>query len=120
MSVNSSMRHLTVMVEARIAGIAQELRDDVVVQLSSPGSGRRYGTHQASAPGESPAADQNRLRGSFAAVRYGPAFWRVGTNYDQANGNKAIPVALEFGTRNMAPRPYFRPAVEKLKRRRRR
>jgi HK97 gp10 family phage protein len=67
---------------------------------------RRNGvSHQASAPGESPAADTGDLAS------------KIGTSVD-ANALEgsvefysAHARPLEYGTRNMAPRPYARVAV---------
>lgn len=60
--------------------------------------------HQASAPGEAPANDLGLLASSM--------FWRKGSGLTAYYGNSA-PYArfLEFGTRNMAPRPFLRPAA---------
>lgn len=67
-----------------------------------PKTGRIYGKHQASAPGESPASDTGRLAQSVT-TRYDPAkltgYVNVSTEYAEA---------LEFGTRKMAARPYAR------------
>ena len=67
---------------------------------------RRGGVeHQASAPGEPPASDTGQLVNS------------IGTVYDTttltgrvvAKSKHAPP--LEFGTKNMEPRPFLRPAL---------
>ena len=79
-------------------------------------SGRTYKksdpnrTHKASAAGEAPATDTGELAGSVAVVeggrgRIGPVVF-VGSDLDYAEW-------LEFGTRDMAERPWLRPAVEK-------
>jgi HK97 gp10 family phage protein len=62
-------------------------------------------THTASAPGEAPANDKGRLARSM--------LWK-------RDGNSAIvgstvtgyPHWLEFGTVNMEPRPFLRPALD--------
>lgn len=71
---------------------------------------RRGGvTHQASAPGEAPASDSGRL------VQSGR------TEYDRkelsgtANWSTAYAAALEFGSENIEPRPYARPALANRK-----
>lgn len=96
----------------RAALKAQELRTEIVTQLSQPGRGREYQrgnvTHRASAPGDSPAVDSGRLRASIGVQKRGEGHYRVGTNVEYAP-------LLEFGTRKMAPRPFMRPAVEKVK-----
>ena len=73
--------------------------------LSRPGTGRIYGTHQASAPGEPPAVDTGRLRNATQAdtqVRRDgdDIVGRVVANVDYAH-------ALEVGTERMAPRPFL-------------
>lgn len=81
--------------------------------VSTPKSGRIYRrrgiAHQASAPGEAPATDTGRLVQSGRAV------------YDQANllglatwSTQYAPY-LEFGTENMAPRPFARPALMNMR-----
>lgn len=101
--------------EQEVARRAQILRNEVVEQLSQPGSGRTYATgnrtsphdsHTASAPGDPPAVNTGRLRQSITALQISPGRWRVGTNVEYA-------IFLEWGTRKMAPRPFMRPAVEK-------
>jgi HK97 gp10 family phage protein len=63
-------------------------------------------THRASAPGEAPAIDTGALRNSVRAQRKADLEWWVTTNEYAAY--------LEYGTRRMAPRPFLRPAVEKV------
>ena len=72
---------------------------------------RRSVTHQASAPGEAPATDTGRLVNSVTA-------------YPPSNGESSVVAGrgtvghaahLEFGTRNMAARPFLFPALEKSK-----
>lgn len=93
---------------------AQELRTEIVEQLSQPGRGREYRrgnvTHRASAPGDPPAVDTGRLRQSLGVQRIGNGHYRVGTNVEYAP-------LLEFGTRQMAARPFMRPAAERVRRR---
>lgn len=66
--------------------------------------------HTASAAGEAPANDSGRLAGSIHTVK---------------SGNEALIIAgrgqvkyarmLEYGTKNMAERPFMYPALEKSK-----
>lgn len=71
--------------------------------LSRPGSGRIYGKHQASAPGEPPAPDSGELRRKTQAdtkVR------REGSDIvGRAVQNVEYAHALAVGTEKMAPRP---------------
>jgi hypothetical protein len=81
--------------------------------LSSHGRGRVYRlsnpkrTHQASAPGESPATDLGRLR---ASINYAIAVDSIGL-YSWVGTNVSYAGYLERGTSRMAPRPYLRPAL---------
>lgn len=73
--------------------------------LSRPGTGRIYGKHQASAPGEPPAVDTGRLRNATQAdtqVRRDSdgIVGRVVANAEYAH-------ALEVGTERIAPRPFL-------------
>jgi hypothetical protein len=92
---------------------AERLRGLIVVQLSSPGTGRSYlrGTiiHIASAPGQSPAVDTSRLRQSMHVTKIAPGHYQTGTNVVYAPG-------LEYGRSNVAPRPFMRPALAKARR----
>jgi hypothetical protein len=98
---------------ARLAGL--ELVRAVKLELSQPGTGRTYkkGRHKhvASAPGEPPAVDTGALRNSIDMETVGGVL-RVGSGLKKAPG-------LEFGTvgdgGHIAPRPFMRPALEKVK-----
>ena len=90
---------------AQVQGDAQRSiqrggRSGVVVTIG----GKR---HQRSAPGEAPKTDTGRLAGSiFAEVLNGGLRVDVGT--DVGYGTH-----LEFGTKNMAARPWLLPAFER-------
>ena len=70
-------------------------------------SGRVYGNHQASAPGQYPASDTGRLMGSID-TELTPTEARVGTNLFYGP-------YLEFGTSKMAARPWLLPSFERAK-----
>ena len=100
-----------------------------------PGSGRtyiRYGkVHKASAPGEPPAVDYGRLRASISSnwSQSGMEFGKVGSKAKTDDGisrpdkpwtgvvgtNVEYAEDLELGkeSRNLKPRPYLRPALER-------
>lgn len=120
--------------EQAVAMKAQELRNEIVDNFVRPGSGRVYRkynpkrTHQASAPGEGPAIDQARLAQAITAWMVRPGHWRVGIAssdgekpHDPENSDGPtigeVGLWLEFGTRKISPRPFVRPAVEKLRHR---
>lgn len=75
--------------------------------MSGPRHGRIYGTHQASAPGEPPAVDTGNLKNSIGVELVAKAKAIVFAAAEYAS-------SLEFGTRRIAPRPFMRPAVEKI------
>lgn len=72
---------------------------------TGPKTGRIYGRHQASAPGESPAGDTGDLAR------------KIGTEVDPGTLTGTITFSsaharfLEYGTVKMAPRPFARVAV---------
>lgn len=91
--------------------------------LLTPGRGRVYGRHQASAPGEPPAPDSGTLQRSVTHEALSEAVVRVGTNVEYApllefgtlpRGRKANPRSGRgrLGSRlgGIAPRPHARPA----------
>ena len=86
--------------EAKAADMVAGLRSE----LSKPGSGRFYGAHQASSPGEPPAAITGALRDS---ARYR---WLTADTIRVSVGTKYAKW-LEFGTRDLAPRPFFRSVI---------
>ena len=72
-------------------------------------SGRVYGKHKASAPGETPAVDTGNLVNS------------INTTLDRASATEAwanvgptveYGAYLEFGTSKMAARPFMRPGLD--------
>lgn len=71
--------------------------------MTGPKSGRLYGTHQASAPGESPATDTGNLAGSIKAKPTGRMEAEVRVTAEYA-------FELEFGGAHVAARPYMVPA----------
>jgi len=73
-------------------------------QRQSPATGRMYGKHQASAPGEAPAPDTGRLVGSVFAA---PVQRVSGGLRASVVVNTEYAAALEMGTEKMAARPYI-------------
>lgn len=70
-------------------------------------SGRVYGSHQASAPGESPAIDTFEYGQSIKVISDSDGFATIGTDSE-------LGPWLEFGTSKMAPRPHFTPAFAQM------
>ena len=80
-----------------------------LMQSASP-SGRMYGSHRASAPGEPPAIDTaayiNSIQTQLAESTATTATAESGTD-------EILGIWLEYGTRKMAARPHFRPSFDK-------
>lgn len=91
---------------AAIKAKAERLKAELKAELSKPGGGHIYGTHQASLPGEPPAPDTTALRSSVNWRILDPMTVRVyvGTEYA---------AHLEYGTRTIAPRPFFRSVISR-------
>jgi HK97 gp10 family phage protein len=92
-----------------IAGTESIREESISLILDTPKTGRLYSrrghVHQASAPGEAPASDTGDLVGSITtAYDHAQLRGRVLARSQHAN-------YLEFGTQNMAPRPFLRPAL---------
>jgi hypothetical protein len=106
---------LTQLVHSPTGDVAKDLkRRGLRVQravkrsLHQAGTGRVYGHHTASAPGQPPATDTGRLAASIVEElgrdEHG-LVERIGTDVDYA-------LPLELGTRNMEPRPFLRPGLQ--------
>lgn len=67
-----------------------------------------YIVHRASAPGEAPAVDRATLVNS---VTYEVQLTERGWSVVGGSSLAGIPTFLEYGTRTIAPRPVFRPAL---------
>lgn len=87
--------------------------------IDPPKTGRIYSSkyrkgakHQASAPGEFPAADSGRLHQSItsAMTLEGPDVYR-----SETGANVPYATWLELGTSKMAPRPFMQPAFDENK-----
>lgn len=84
----------------------------LLAEFSAPKSGRVYAKagrkHQASAPSEPPAIDEANLAASFEFDKQ--TAYRAVVMIGGARAPYAV--FLEFGTTNMAPRPYWSAAIE--------
>jgi hypothetical protein len=75
--------------------------------LDTPKTGRMYGSHQASAPGEAPASETGALVSGLSVVFRGNQYSR--TVVLSSNDPKSS--WLEFGTGRVAPRPFMTPTI---------
>lgn len=98
-----------------VLGAAIEMRADIVQRIQrGPASGITYKksnptrTHTASAPGQPPMSDTGRLANSITFDRVGDLTATVGSALNYAPW-------LEYGTSRMEARPFFRPAVERMR-----
>lgn len=95
--------------EKGVRAATEDARGITVTLLSQPGSGRIYArgktvTHQASAPGQTPAPDTGRLRASVQTEVTRSGWDVVGT----VAVNTEYAAALELGTEKVKPRrPYL-------------
>ena len=94
--------------QAALAG-AMQIETYVKLSMGEIKSGRMYGEHQASAPGEPPAIDTGALVNSIISelqeTTATSATAAAGTNMDYG-------AALEYGTPRVAARPFMRPAID--------
>lgn len=99
------------------------LRNTAMEVLGHDGSGRRYGKHVASAPGEPPAPDKVNLRRNWRQMVWA-GFNGKGLSVTikmRITSDMFYEKFLEHGTRKMAPRPFHnriktkaRPKIEAL------
>jgi hypothetical protein len=76
--------------------------------ISQGGSGRTYGGHTASAPGEPPATDTGQLVNSIHGVVEDSYYGYVAVDAEHG-------AYMEYGTRTILPRPFVTPTAEALK-----
>lgn len=87
-----------------VASIATKIRTTAVELVQrGPKTGKTYGNHQASAPGEAPATDTGSLAGSIKIRKGEEGTWYVVAGVAYAS-------YLEFGTERMEARPFMTPA----------
>lgn len=80
----------------------------VRISMAEQKSGRAYGAHTASAPGETPAMDTGALANSIQTEMDSQTSGTIFTNMEYA-------AYLEFGTRKMAARPFMAPMAEAIR-----
>lgn len=84
-----------------------DIDTNIATGMAASHSGAWYGGHQASAPGEMPAIDTGALVNSIQTLVRGTE-GAVYTNQEYAPH-------LEYGTVNMAARPFMTPAAERAR-----
>ena len=109
------MKSLDQTAPKRMMEATNEVRNKVLETLSGGRSGRTYlvpGTRRsytASAPGQPPATATSELRQSVKSSVEGKGRSVIGKV--KAEAKHALP--LEFGTKNMAARPFMKPSFDK-------
>lgn len=106
-----------------VRNMAEHVQMDAKAAMTGTKSGRVYKrgktkrgkpkVHRASAPGEAPARDTGNLANAIAVRQVGKLVWEI---YVMQKAIKyAIP--LEFGApnRQLAPRPFLTPAVNRIR-----
>ena len=88
-----------------VAGAQIHRNESIRLILQGPKTGRMYGRHVASAPGEAPATDHGRLANSIL-VRHTPGTLTASVVCTASYGR-----SLELGTPRIAPRPFLRPPL---------
>lgn len=108
-TVNDDTPELMQKVEAAIVRFVRKgaayIESRLKSSMAEPKSGRRYGDHIASAPGESPAVDSSNLIGSITQIFPSTLEAKIGTPV-------AYALPLEEGTSRMAARPLWQKTVD--------
>jgi hypothetical protein len=108
-TLNSRIPELKGQMRQRVSSVVRRTAFNIQGRIrrsfAEPKSGRMYGRHQASAPGEAPAIDTGALTNSIQVAMEGDMTAYVFTNMEHGPG-------LEYGTRKMAARPFMLPAAE--------
>lgn len=81
------------------------IEGEIKSSMAEPKSGKQYGDHIASAPGESPAVDSSNLIGTIGPPVFETLEAKLGTPVEYAE-------YLEDGTKNMEARPVWERTVE--------
>lgn len=85
------------------------LREDMKSSMAaSPATGKRYGDHVASSPGNPPRIDTSGLSNAIRKKKLEDGSISVGVFQEQYEAEQAL--ALEFGTVFMEARPFATPA----------
>ena len=106
--VNSLVMELNANARSRAFRGVNLLRNAALVVLGQDGSGRVYGKHVASAPGQPPSPDTGNLRRNWrmATLAY-PNGKGLGINiHMRITSDMFYADFLEHGTRKMAARPH--------------
>lgn len=85
---------------------SRRIRQRMIEKLNEPKSGKKYGSHTASAPGEAPASRTKALEKSLQISDK--------TLESRLFSNVGYAFLLETGTKKMSPRPMWETTVDEL------
>jgi hypothetical protein len=91
-----------------LAKSGDKMKFEMIGEMHRSKSGHIYGSHRASAPGESPASDTGRLEGSIEVTAESELVTAVAPTVG------SYPLVLEFGGARTAPRPMWLPVGMRL------
>ena len=103
---------VTLSVDNSLDAAAIFVQGDIIANFRK---GNRTGRNP-SAPGEIPAVVRGRLKASIGVDKPGKLLRRIGSGIGLGKFDPGYAIFLEFGTRNIAQRPWIRPAVSRTRR----
>jgi len=103
LNTNTAVKVYAAAVEELKIG-ALEIQGTAKKSIQKHSAGKRYGNHTASKPGDAPNTDTGRLVQSIQTDMQGLVA-SVGTNLTYGK-------YLEYGTKNIEPRPWLQPALD--------
>jgi HK97 gp10 family phage protein len=115
--VNNNLGRLANLARAEVAKELEAAGKEMAAEIKAGFHEAKHGTiyeragqsHQASAPGETPASDSGDTEASIEVS----TDLQGGKIVSQISAGTEYAVDLELGTINMLPRPIMRPAAEK-------
>lgn len=109
--IDDLLNRLDGVVDAWLGGVAEAIVTDVKLSFGSGPDGRRYTRgsieHVASQPGYPPNVDTGALRGTIRQQR-------INAHERWVMDGMEYGVYLEIGTERIAPRPFMRPAFDRI------
>lgn len=102
-AVNAVMRRTRQEIRKRAYKVSTEMKLHAMELLTGPRSGRVYGGHTASAPGEPPAEHTGKLRRNWMRETKNQGDMQFNASIKSLTGYAAF---LDPGTRYIAQRPY--------------
>jgi len=111
--LDAIVRTMALTVQANAVASMTGLKSGRVYKRRTRRKNGRPRLHRASAPGEAPARDTGTLANAVGIRQIGNMSWEV---YVKQPASKYA-AALEFGSprRRLAPRPFMRPALERVR-----